>query len=126
MSDDEEKKARSEARGPGPKRNEDGRPELKVVQGGGAAARQQGLKVKDLIDAVAAATGGKKSDVRQAVEATLDAIGKALATGSDLNLPPLGKLRVAKSNGTVLTLKLRLADGPKGAGLALADEDQDS
>lgn len=126
MSDDEKKKARSEARITRLMRDEESRPGLKLVEGAGSQTASQGLKMKDLIDTVMAATGGKKAEVRETVEATLEAIGKALATGKDLNVPPLGKLRVAKNNGTVLTVKLRLADGPKGAGLALANEDDDS
>ena len=126
MSDDEKKKARNDAKVARLMRDEDSRPELKLVKTGGSSTPQQGLRIKDLIDTVAATTGGKKPEVRQIVEATLEAIGKALATGKDLNVPPLGKLRMAKNNGTVLTLKLRLADGPKAAGLALADEDEDS
>lgn len=84
------------------------------------------VRTRDLIDLVAASTGGKKSDLRAIIEATLEAIGTTLATGKALNVPPLGKLRVAKNKPPVMTLKLRLADGPKAAGLALADEDEDS
>jgi hypothetical protein len=84
------------------------------------------LKLKDLIESVTAKTGGKKPEVKAAVEATLAALGEALATGKALVVPPLGKLRVVKNKGPALTLKLRLADGAKAAGLALADEAEDS
>ena len=83
------------------------------------------LKLKDLVDIVAATGGGKKAEVRKTVEATLAALGKALAAGSPANLPGFGKLRVVKNNGNVLTLKLRMADEPKAAGLALADDGED-
>lgn len=83
------------------------------------------IKLKDLIDSVAGKTGGKKPEVKAAVEATLAAIGEALATGKALAVPPLGKLRVVKNKGPALTLKLRLADGAKAAGLALADDGED-
>lgn len=83
------------------------------------------LKLKELIDGVAAKTGGKKPEVKAAVEATLAALGEALATGKALAVPPLGKLRVVKNKGPALTLKLRLADGAKAAGLALADDGED-
>lgn len=52
-------------------------------------------------------------------------MGAALAAGKALSAPPLGKLRVVKHKGPALTLKLRLADGPKAAGLALADDGED-
>ena len=74
---------------------------------------------------MASKTGGRKPDVKAAIEATLAAVGEALATGRSLAVPPLGKLRVVKNKGPALTLKLRLADGPKAAGLALADDGED-
>lgn len=83
------------------------------------------LKLKELIDRVAGTTGGKKPEVKAAVEATLLALGEALAAGRSLALPPLGKLRVAKNKGPALTLKLRLGDSAKAAGLALADDGED-
>jgi hypothetical protein len=43
-----------------------------------------------------------------------------------LAVPPLGKLRVVKANGPALTLKLRRAEGAKAAGLALAEDGEDS
>jgi hypothetical protein len=84
------------------------------------------IKVRNLVDTVATATGAKKPDAKLYVEAVLAAIGAGLAAKSVLVVPPLGKLRVAKSNGPVLTLKLRLADTSRAAGLALADDDEDS
>ncbi len=101
-------------------------PALKVVEPAPAPdAAANTLKLKDLVDSVAAATGGKKPDVKKTVEATLAALGEALATGKMLTVPPLGKLRVVKNKGPALTLKLRLADGAKAAGLALADDGED-
>lgn len=84
------------------------------------------IRLRDLIDTVAAATGSKKPDAKKAVEAVLAAIGAGLATKSVLVLPPLGRLRVAKANAGVVTLKLRLADATRARGLALADGDEDS
>lgn len=100
------------------------KPVLTVVEGtpepkGGT------LKLKELLDQVATSTGSRKPDVKATVEATLSALGEALATGRSLAVPPLGKLRVVKNKGPALTLKLRLADGAKAAGLALADDGED-
>lgn len=92
------------------------KPALKVVEKSSPATKQAGLKLKDLVDQVAAATGTKKPDAKKAVEAVLAAMSAALKSGSDLALPPLGKLRVAKTTGSVLTLKLRQPDGDKPAG----------
>ena len=90
------------------------------------------LRLKDLVDGVAAATGGKKPEVKKTVEATLAALSAALGEGAMLVLPPLGKLRVVKTTPAALTLKLRLVGsasketGAKTGALALADPDQDS
>lgn len=84
------------------------------------------IKLRNLVDTVAATTGTKKPEAKKMVEAVLAAIGAGLAAKSVLVLPPLGKLRVAKANGSVLTLKLRLADASRAAGLALADDEEDS
>lgn len=102
------------------------KPALKVVEPVATTEPKEMVKLKDLIDIVAAATGAKKPEVKKTVEATLHALGEALATGKSLAVPPLGKLRVVKNKGPALTLKLRLADGAKAAGLALADDGEDS
>jgi DNA-binding protein HU-alpha len=93
-----------------------------------------GLKLRDLIDSVAAATGAKKPDVKATVEATLAALAAALKSGSDMTLPPLGKLRVVKlaekGSATMMTLKLRHGGGPgigseKPRSKPLADDGED-
>jgi hypothetical protein len=102
------------------------RPALRVVEEADAAEAAAGaLRLKDLIYQVSQATNGKKADVKPVIEATLTVLGSALATGKSLTIPPLGKVRVVKNKGPALTLKLRLADGPKAAGLALADDGED-
>ena len=101
------------------------KPVLTVVETAAPETRAAVVKLKDLIDSVASTTGGKKADVKATVEATLAALGEALATGKSLAIPPLGKLRVVKNKGPALTLKLRLANGAKAAGLALADDGED-
>jgi predicted RNA-binding Zn ribbon-like protein len=101
------------------------KPALKVVETAAAEATGGIVKLRDLIDSVVEATGSKKPEAKKAVEATLQALGEALATGKALVVPPLGKLRVVKNKGPALTLKLRLADGAKAAGLALAGDGED-
>jgi hypothetical protein len=91
-----------------------------------AAAAVETIKLRNLVDTVAAETGAKKPEAKKMIEAVLAALGAGLAAKSVFMVPPLGKLRVAKSNGSVLTLKLRLADTSRAAGLALAEDDEDS
>ena len=124
--DSDRQAARNEARVVRLMAAEDSGSRPKEAKSPSAGVRDGGIKTKDLIDTVAAATGAKKPEVKKIVEATLLAIGRALATGNDMVVPPLGKLRVVKDNGIALTLKLRLADEAKAAGLALADADEDS
>jgi len=84
-----------------------------------------GLRLKDLIERVTTATGGKRKDVKEVVEATLTAMGEALERGESLHLPAFGKARVAKSpEGGAMTVKLRRGEGAKGGkGKAKAAEE---
>ncbi len=82
------------------------------------------IKKPELLDEVVLRTNLKKRDVKPAVEAALAVLGDALRDGSEVNIPPLGKLRVVKSktleNGAaVMTLKLRT---PKNAMKAVAHD----
>ncbi len=97
------------------------------------AEKGASLKKKELIDRVMAATGGKKKDVKEVVEATLAVLGAALQSGEGLNLPPFGKARIAKTKGegtsSAMTVKLRGAGSkraPQDRKQALADPDEDS
>ncbi len=70
------------------------------------------MKKPEFLDAVVARTNLKKRDVKPAAEAALAVIAEALVRGDEVNLPPMGKLRVIKSKpldagAHVLTLKLR-------------------
>lgn len=89
------------------------------------------LAKRDLFARVTAATGAKKKDVKLIAEATLAIIGQALSDGEELNLPPLGKVRIVKSRDAgaaeVVTLKLRrkhgLGDAPVPGSGAGGDEE---
>lgn len=88
------------------------------------------LKIKDLVSRVAEATGGKKKGVREMVEATLAVLGDALAKGEDLNLPGLGRTRIArtseKDGASLMTLKVRRgAHRKKEEKEPLAEEEED-
>lgn len=84
----------------------------------GGKARD-GLKLKELVEAVTTATNGKKKDVKAVIEATLASLGVALSKGRDLNLPPLGKAKVGRqmdqASGELIVIKLHRG-GAKGAG----------
>lgn len=69
------------------------------------------VKKKDFIERVVAVSGAKKAVARDLTEAVLQVLGEALSKGEGLILPPLGKLRVAKSvdksGAEVLQIKLK-------------------
>ncbi len=96
-----------------------------------AAPTAAALKLRDLVGRVVEATGGKKKGVKEIVEATLTQLGAALAKGEELNLPGVGKVRVARSNDrdgrTMMTLKVRGVGAPsaKEPKEALADAAED-
>jgi len=99
-------------------------------ESGTGAARGPGLKIKDLVARVVEATGGKRKEVKEVVEATLAAIGEALARGEDLNLPGIGRARVTrkaeKDGASHLTLKVKRGPHRHKAEEPLADEPEDS
>ncbi|WP_431300093.1 HU family DNA-binding protein [Tabrizicola sp. BL-A-41-H6] len=123
-------KAAPPAKGPG-KSKPDAAPKAtapKVVPA--TAAKADALRLKDLVAAVVEATDMKKPDAKRAVEATLASLAAALKRGHDLNLPPLGRARVAKTSekdgAATLTLKLRLGGGSgQGAKQPLAADGED-
>jgi DNA-binding protein HU-alpha len=69
------------------------------------------VKKKDLVDDVVRRSGLKKKDVKPVVEATLAALGDALAQDKDLNLPPFAKLKIQRvkelSGARVTVARLR-------------------
>ncbi len=103
--------------------NDDGdlpSPEAKAKKKGDGGQGGDALRKNALLDAVATATGLKKSDVKATIEAALQMMGDALAAGQSLALPPLGRVRVGRqkqtNGGMNYTLKLnRPSVGPEGA-----------
>ena len=83
------------------------------------------MRKKELIDLVVARSGIKKKDAKPVVEAMLAVLGQAIGDGRELNLQPLGKLRinrsVQKSNGRVVVCKLRQSLREPRAKVPLAD-----
>lgn len=105
-------------------------PEVAAVMDTAAVVGEQkvagaGLRLKDLVDRVVAATGGKKKGVKEIVDAVLTQMGDALSRGEALHLPNFGKVRVAKTGaagGGAMTLKLRRMTGTgKGKAAKAAD-----
>ena len=76
------------------------------------------LKKKELVDMVVVRSGIKKKDAKPVVEAMLAVLGETIASGRELNLQPLGKLRInrisAKDNANVIICKLRQSKAVAG------------
>nr|WP_283255036.1 HU family DNA-binding protein [Marivita sp. GX14005] len=80
------------------------------------------MKKKELIDTVVARSGVKKRDAKPVVEAMLAVLGETIADGRELNLAPMGKLKITRmkktSKAQVITTRLRRneqaqSDGPE-------------
>jgi hypothetical protein len=80
------------------------------------------IKKKQFLERAVANSGVKKKDAKPAIEAALALISEYLIAGEELNLPPLGKLKVNRikdlPNAKVLVVKLRI---PNEMGVATPD-----
>lgn len=70
------------------------------------------IKKGALLDKVVERSGAKRSDAKLVVEALFAVMGEELAAENDMQLPPLGKLKVVKTKevgrgAKAITLKLR-------------------
>jgi len=78
------------------------------------------LRFKDLVERVAAASGARRKDVREISEAVLKVLGDALDAGDSLQLPPLGRAKVARhretGKGEMLVIRLRRGGETAAAG----------
>ena len=89
------------------------------------------IKKPEILDRLVKVSGAKRKDAKLILEATLAVLGDALSEGEELNLPPLGKLKVNRTRqdgaAEVLILKLRRGGGKldSGAQQALEDDSQD-
>ena len=86
------------------------------------------LKKAEFIDRAVERGDVKKRDAKPAIEAALAVLSEALIAGEELNLPPMGKMRVVKSKdigdgARVLTLKLRTMKDGAGLGASKSDDD---
>ncbi|MDU8926722.1 HU family DNA-binding protein [Alisedimentitalea sp. MJ-SS2] len=88
--------------------------EAKAPEAAETKTEQPHLRKRPLIDAIAKRSGVKRRDAKAAVEAALEIMGEAIADGSGLNLPGLGKLKVVRtkklSNAHVYVARIRQAD----------------
>lgn len=88
-----------------------------VVTENPAADAGPELKKQELLDKVVTRTDVKKKLAKPVVEAVLEILGEALAEGRELNLQPLGKVKINRikemANARVIVAKIRQ---PKAGG----------
>tara|TARA_R110002096_G_scaffold433101_1_gene651214 strand:+ start:12021 stop:12509 length:489 start_codon:yes stop_codon:yes gene_type:complete len=110
-------------------------PPISVVtaSGEGEASAPVVMKKPDLIDRVVERSGEKKRYVKPILEAALAVLGEALSKGEELNLQPLGRVKVNRhrvdEDAEMLILKLRrntkVTDASDEAKETLADTGED-
>lgn len=94
------------------------------AESGAEGDKKTSLRIKELVERVAAKSEIKKKDLREAVEKTLSEVGAALAAGEGLNLPGLGHIKITrKGEKGAVTLRMRPADAeaPKKKGRKAAE-----
>ena len=83
----------------------------KVIRVTEPAVASADLKKRELVDLVTERSGMKKKDVKPVVETMLAVLGDTLSAGRELNLSPLGKLRINRSEDKdghrIIVCKLR-------------------
>lgn len=87
-------------------------PETNVVGLAQAVVATDMVKKPEFLDKVVARCGVKRSDAKSVMEACLAELSDVLLRGDDVNLPPMGKIKVIKdkplnAGAHALTLKLR-------------------
>ena len=84
------------------------------------------LRKKELFDLVVARSGMKKKDVKPVVEAMLAVLGDAFAEQREMQLQPLGKIKVQRGkelpDGRALVLKLRQKNAQLNAAPDVAND----
>ncbi len=105
-------------------------PTATIVAGAQAVESGPMVKKKDFIDRAVVRSGVKKKDARPAVEAALAVMADALKAGEELNLPPLGKVKVNRvkklKDATMLIVKIRIPNEAGKSASADMDDDGDA
>ncbi|MEO1139802.1 MAG: HU family DNA-binding protein [Pseudomonadota bacterium] len=86
-------------------------PELAVVTEVTAAVTDPELKKRELLEMVSERAEVPRNKAKPVVEAMIEILGETIAEGRDLNLQPLGKIKVQRTkdlgNARVIVTKIR-------------------
>jgi len=96
-------------------------------QDASAAPSLPELKRQELLSKVVERAEVKKKFAKPVLDAVLEVIGEALAEGRDLNLAPLGKLKInrVREQGGARVVIARIRQSTEGAGGATQEDDED-
>ncbi|MDF1853863.1 HU family DNA-binding protein [Pseudooceanicola sp.] len=87
------------------------KPALSVVVDNVPVGATPELKKSELLDRVAVLSGLKRRDIKATVEATLNVLGEAIGESREMNLQPLGKIKVTRvksaSGSRIVTARFR-------------------
>ena len=106
-------------------------PQTKIVNPAVSVPQGEMVKKPEFLDRAVERTDVKKREAKPAIEAALAVPAVSLINGEELNLPPMGKLRVVKSNDVgegakVLKLKLRTMKDGAGQGADPSPDEADA
>ena len=106
-------------------------PQTKIVNPAVSVPQGEMIKKPEFLDRAVERTNVKKREAKPAIEAALAVPAVSLINGEELNLPPMGKLRVVKSKDVgegaeVLTLKLRTMKDGAGQGADPSPDEADA
>lgn len=106
-------------------------PQTKIVNPAVSVPQGEMIKKPEFLDRAVERTDVKKREAKPAIEAALAVPAVSLINGEELNLPPMGKLRVVKSKDVgegaeVLTLKLRTMKDGAGQGADPSPDEADA
>jgi nucleoid DNA-binding protein len=106
-------------------------PQTKIVNPAVSVPQGEMIKKPEFLDRAVERTDVKKREAKPAIEAALAVLAEAMIKDKELNLPPMGKLRVVKSKDVgegakVLTLKLRTMKDGAGQGADPSPDEADT
>ena len=100
-------------------------PETSNVAASSTSAAPQELKRRELIDRVVAKSDVKKKYAKPVIEAMLEVLGDTLSEGREMNLQPLGKVKLnrTKETPTARVIVAKIRQNKSAAGKAAGDQD---
>lgn len=106
-------------------------PQTKIVNPAVSVPQGEMVKKPEFLDRAVERTDVKKREAKPAIEAALAVPAVSLINSEELNLPPMGKLRVVKSKDVgegakVLMLKLRTMKDGAGQGADPSPDEADA